>query len=182
MMREPRGINIWARLAVLGAMVFFASGFVSVGEIGYTFWGRTTMASVRASRGINANTNSVRYSFQDLDGTRRVERSRVAGGGQVAGDGQVQIEFVPGRAGKSRMVGTRNDVLLGIFVGSMLFSAFMFLGAWHQSHRERRRAVRVPRPANRVPKYISPETWHNGRLMRRIANVGGLKHFGSRAA
>jgi hypothetical protein len=167
-MREPGGLNIWARLAVLGAMVFFASGFVSIGEVGYAIWGRTTTANVRAPRNGLADDTSVRYSFQDVDGTRRTERDRVTGGWRPPADGNVRIEFVPGREGKSRVAGNRNDTMIGIFIGSMLFSLFMFLAAWHRSYREHHPVVRHPRQVQRLPSYVSAESFTGRRFLRRI--------------
>ena len=181
-MREPRGINIWARLAVLGAMVFFASGLVSIGELGYAIWGRTTTATVRAPRNGLADNTSVRYSFQDVDGTRRIDRDRVATGWQAPADGNVRIEFVPGREGKSRVAGNRNDTMIGIFIGSLMFSLFMFLGAWHQSYREHHPVLRNRGRVNRVPEYVAAETFAGRRLLRRIRVNAGRGWLPSRAA
>jgi hypothetical protein len=116
-----------ARLFVYGAGLFFASAFVTIGELRYAVWGKTTTAEFR---GTYPHTDkhgetyqlSVRYRFKDDDGQKQKGHDFVALDWKPPTDGKLRIEYVPGQFGKSRLAGNRNVAMLWIFAGSLAAS------------------------------------------------------------
>ncbi len=106
-------------------LLFFASMFTSCTELRYLAWGRKTQGHVtEVTRSTLARPGEtlwrVRYEFQD-DGRARHEETRLAEGERplpTAG-AEVEIQYVPGSSGTSRLAGQRDLLALAIFFGSL---------------------------------------------------------------
>jgi hypothetical protein len=122
-------------------VLFFASMFASCTELRYLAWGRKTEGRItEVTRSTLARPGEalwrVKYEFAD-DGLARHEEARLAEGERPlpAAGAQVQIHYVPGSGGISRLAGQRDLVALAIFFGSL---ALMAVASAYLIWRDRR--------------------------------------------
>ena len=110
-------------LLLAAAGIAAAASYIAGREIGYSLLGTTTTAKVIGSR-----TGIVRYSFQESNGRQRTERDDVHRNLSFGVDGPLDVEYIPGLMGFSRMRGNKpSPSQMGfLFVYAAIFSA----GAW----------------------------------------------------
>ncbi len=136
------------RVLAITTIAFFVSMFASCSEMKYQLWGKTTTAQLlkvtKVTESRRSKSQALDYQFTDVDGQVRKEEDRVSTSWvpPTAVDGQrptIQVDYIPGSPGTSRLDGRSNFVFVIIFLAILGFLLFQVARFWkgYQEHERR---------------------------------------------
>ena len=143
------------RMLVITVGVFIVSMFVSCSELKYQVYGKSTDAKlVKVSpiletgrRGRGRDALALDYQFTDTDGQVRNEEVTVSKDWQPPEVGEsglrtIQVQYIPGSPGDSRLTGKENWVTVLVFLGITGFLVFQVIRFWRTYQENERRSAR----------------------------------------
>ena len=124
------------RLIMSCGLTFLLSAYISCEEFKYAISGRDAVATIE--RTVKANTTrgratvkviGVRYSFVEEDGTAREDKMNMPVDWTPPADMQLQVQYVPGKPGMSRLAGEHQYVAVTICLGTLaaVIGGFVYL-------------------------------------------------------
>lgn len=136
------------RVLVITTIAFFISMFASCSEMKYQLWGKTTTAELlkvtKVQESRRSHSLALDYQFTDADGQVRKEEDRVSTSWvpPAAPEGQrptIQVDYIPGSPGTSRLDGQSNIVFVIIFLAILGFLVLQVAKFWkgYQEHERR---------------------------------------------
>lgn len=119
-------------------IVFLISTAYSWWELKFLIWGRTAQASI--SRAYETRSTSrrgrprlaVEYTFVDVQTGSRDERDDVRIDWELTGD-QVLVQYLPGVANSSRLVGNSNQIAVWIFFVCVAWLAYQGVSLYREA-------------------------------------------------
>lgn len=129
------------KLILFALVVFLVSGFFAYGELKFSLWGKTAQANISRTfeteepgrRGRSRPLLAVEYSFTEADGTPRNERDDVPRGSQIPSSGPITVEYLPGVADSSRILGHSSKMAVYVFLGCLAILAFAGFQLWRMA-------------------------------------------------
>ena len=123
---------------LFAVLAFLVSAYFSYGELKFAGWGKTAEAKVtRTHQTRNFSKRlllRVEYQFTEADGTGRSERDDVAIDWPAPGTGNVTVQYLPGVAGSSRLLGNSNMMAVYIVLGCLAWLSFSGYKLWREAN------------------------------------------------
>lgn len=121
-----------AGLLIAAVVAFVISGWYSFNELKYFLWSHTVTATVTRTYEFTVPTRhgqsgprlGIEYEFTDADGETRHDKDWVPLPSEVRGQAGVDIQYLPGPEGDSRLAANRSVIGPVFFVGCLLFLLF----------------------------------------------------------
>ncbi len=143
-----------AGLLVAAVIAFVISGWYSFNELKYTLKSTTVTATVTRTYEFTVQTRhgrsgprlGIEYEFTDDDGVTRNDKDWVRLPSELRGEPGVEVQYLPGEDGDSRLAANRSILGPLFFAGSIAFLVFSLVRLIREANapipRRRRRRVR----------------------------------------
>ena len=140
------------RMLLALVVLFVVSAVTSCSELRYRIWGRTAAAKLLNAQNTTRSTRGgkdllLTYEFMDIDGSTRKEDDYVDGDWPVpaadqTGARHIQVQFIPGSPGSSRVPEQGRWFLIGLFLVTMTAMAIQFVRFYLGFQEHQRRMAR----------------------------------------
>jgi hypothetical protein len=147
-------MTLSAKLFLFCSILLIITGFYAFEECVYLVAGREATAKVTGASVVTTLRRSgthkhlkVEFAFVEPNGTQRT------GSDTASADwippGEVAIRYTPGKDGRSRLAGTSNWLLVGLFFVSLAVVAGFAVRLWLEAREATREPERRPRRGDR---------------------------------